>query len=120
MLARHYRSCDAQSLDVVLGGNQQGDVRLDRDRIIVCGTPVNSCLVWRAGGIVHELRTGNGMYKRIHADALVNFAIADSIAKSFELHEALFLTDSDELSRYVLSLGAIEETGKRIFTLQVR
>lgn len=120
MIARHYQSLDAKALDDLLQCNRSSDVRLDRDRIITVGRPADGVLVWRPGGIVHELRVGDGLGRRSKANVLVNFAIADSIARPFNLQEALFLTDSDDMARYAESIGAYEETGKRIFTLNIR
>jgi hypothetical protein len=120
MLARHYHPNDAASIDLIL--NHTGDVRLDRDRIYVLGDtgkPTN-LLTWRPGGIVHELRVGNGLGQKQRADSLVNFAIADSLSRPFHLYEAIFLTDSERMSNYALSIGAMEEKGKRVFTLPLR
>lgn len=120
MLARHYSSADADAIDKLLGPQQSGDVRLDRDRIVSAGNPVCGLLVWRPGGIVHELRTGYGLAQRHLADTLVNFAVGDAVSRSFSLWEALFVCDSDEMAKYALSLGGVEETGKRVFTLNLR
>jgi hypothetical protein len=120
MLAHSYRSEDAPSLDVLLNGNQNGDVRLERDQIVCIGHPVNGCLVWRPAGIVHELHVGVGMGRRLKADALVNYAMGQAISRPYNLWEAIFITDSESLAQYAKSLGAYEETGKRIFTLKVR
>jgi len=60
------------------------------------------------------------MSARLIADSLVNFAIADSLARPFNLHEAVFLTDSKQFSQYALSLHAHEEIGRRLFRLRLR
>jgi len=122
LIARPYESADAEGLDRLLGCPQSGDVRLDRDRITVVGVPGRpvGCLVWRAGGIVHELRTGYGLAQRHMADLLVKSGIEDAVSQPHQLWEALFLTDSDNMARYALELGAVEEVGKRIFTLNLR
>lgn len=121
MLARHYRSDDAPALNQLLGQRQVGDIRLDRDRLIVLGRPAGGLLVWRPGGIVHELHTGNGLGQRHRADAMVGFAIADSVSRPFHLWEAVFVTDSDRMAEYAINhLKATEEVGKRVFTLAVR
>ncbi len=120
MLARHYQSDDAARLDEIL--SRPHDVRLDCDRLVCVGptgSPVG-LLVWRPGGIVHELRVGNGLGRRYAANSLVNFAVADAIARPHQLHEAIFVCDSDDMARYAGELGAVEEQGKRIFTLRVR
>lgn len=120
MLARHYSGDDADAVDKILGQPQSGDVRLDRDHIVVAGRPAYGLLVWRPGGIVHELRTGYGMAQRHLADILVNFAVGDAVSRPANLWEAVFVCDSDEMARYVESLGAVEEKGKRVFTLALR
>lgn len=120
MIARHYHSSDAEAVDRILGPQQSGDVRLDRDRIVCAGIPAYGLLVWRPGGIVHEFRTGYGMAQRHLADILVNFAVGDFVSHPFHLWEAVFVCDSDEMAKYVTGLGAVEQTGKRVFTLLVR
>lgn len=118
---RPFRSGDEGALDVLLHNNTEGDVRLNCDQIIVAETehPVG-CLVWRPGGIIHELRTGNGLVRRVMADKLVDHAIAKALEREYPLYEAVFLTDSDALAAYAKDLGAIEQIGKRIFTMKVR
>lgn len=54
------------------------------------------------------------------ADLLVKSGIEDAVSQPHQLWEALFLTDSDNMARYALELGAVEEVGKRIFTLNLR
>lgn len=120
MLARLYESSDAATLDLILGQTQIGDVRLDRDRLCVVGRPPVGLLVWRPGGIVHELRTGNGLAQRRVADLLVNFAVGDALSGPFNLWEAVFVTDNEQMAKYALELGAVEEIGKRVFTLPLR
>lgn len=120
---RLYESADAEGLDRILDNNRGHDVRLDRDQIVVVGAPGRpvGCLAWRPGGIVHELFTGNGLASRYIADLLVEFAVADAIARPFDLWEAIFMTDSDRMAEYVLAMpGALEETGKRLITVPVR
>lgn len=120
MYARLYQSNDAIALDRILGG--QHGVRLDRDRISVLesnGSPVG-VLAWRPGGIVHELRVGNGLGQKGRANLLVEHAIGDAVSRKFDMWEAIFITDSDRAAAYVEGLGAIEEEGKRLFTMGVR
>ena len=94
---------------------------LGRDHIVVAETDhVVGCLVWRAGGIVHELRTTNSLIRRFTADKLVDMALSKAMEREYPLYEAVFLTDSDALASYVKDLGAIEQFGKRIFTMRVR
>lgn len=121
MIARHYVSADAIHLDRILDSGRPGfDVRLDRDRIAVIGQPASGCLIWRPGSVVHELRIAPGLSRHSVADSLVNFAIADAMARPSLIWEAVFLTDSDEFARYALSIGALEQDGKRVFRLPVR
>lgn len=47
--------------------------------------------------------------------------MGDAVSRPFNLWEAIFITDSDELANYVLGMeGIVEETGKRVFTLRLR
>lgn len=117
---RLYESCDAPELDTLLACNRGHDVRLDRDRIAVLGRPSRGFLVWRPGGIVHELRVGDSLGQRHAAHLLVEFGIGDSLSRPFHLHEAVFLCDSDAMVRYVAGLGAVEQAGRRVFTLDLR
>lgn len=120
MLARHFQSGEGEAIDRLLGHRSDGDIRLDRDRMVVVGRPPTGLLVWRPGGIVHELHTGHGLAARPAANALVNFAIASAVARRYHLWEAVFVTDCDKVAEYVKGLGAVEELGKRVFTLGVR
>lgn len=120
MIARHYESSDAAALDRILSSNVGHDVTLDRDRIICAGTPAVGCLVWTPGAIVHELQTGRGLAQRRIADLLVGAAITDALTDRFQIREAIFLTDSDQMAEYALRMGAIEQFGKRTFTLRIR
>jgi hypothetical protein len=113
-----YVPTDATTVDHITNSNQGHNIRLDRDRIVLLGD--SGLLVWRAGGIVHELHTGNGLGQKQRADLLVRFAIGDAVRETHKLHEAIFLTDSDRMAGYALSIGAIEETGKRVFSLDLR
>jgi hypothetical protein len=120
--ARLYQSEDAPAVDFILNGNRDHDVRIDRDRIMVLGDlgkPVG-LIAWRPGGIVHELYVGNGLGQRVRANLLVEAAIRDSLSRPFDLHEAIFVTDSDRMARYAIEIGAIEEVGLRVFTLDIR
>jgi hypothetical protein len=120
MLARHYQTTDAEAVEHLLNGRGTGDVRLDRDRLVVVGRPPRGLLVWRPGCLVHELHTGYGMAQRHTADVLVNFGMADAVSKPFDLYEAVFITDSDAVGEYVKSLGALEEVGKKVWTMRIR
>jgi hypothetical protein len=121
--ARAYeRGHDAQGLDVLLEENKHGDVRLDLDRIICLGDvgrPVG-CLVWRPGGIVHELRLRHGLGRRAAADALVDFSIRDALSRPFWLAEAVFMTDSPYAAEYFERLGAERQPGQEVFKFDLR
>lgn len=117
---RHYDATDAIQLDTIL--RREGDVRLDRDRIVVAGDrgdPVG-CLAWRPGGIVHELRVPATLGRHHTAANLVDFAITHALSRPFLLYEAIFVTDNNDVAEFVRSLGADEQEGKRLFTLQIR
>lgn len=119
MEPRLYESSDAPAIDKML--EWPHDVRLDRDRLVVLGRPAGGLLIWRPGGIVHELRTGIGLGQKRRADLLVDFAIRDAVSQPFKLWEAIFITDSDCAAGYVKGLnGTTEEFGKRVFTMRIR
>ena len=120
LIPRLYGQGDAEAVDRLIGEPQSGNVLLDRDRIVVLGRPPRGLLVWRPGGIVHELRTGNGLGQRARADLLVNFAVRDALSQPFNLWEAVFVTDSTRMARYAFDIGAVEEVGMRVFTLDLR
>lgn len=113
MLARNSTPADAKALDALLNNNEQGDVRIDRDIIVVVGRPVNGCLVWRPCVLVHEFECPG----RLTANALVNYAVAQAKAR---FSDALFTVDpaNKRMVKYVESLGAVELTG-RLFSLDV-
>ncbi len=124
MLARCYTPKDAKGLDELLGFNRAGDVRIDRDQIVLvgqAGAPVGT-LIWRPGGIVHEFRCDQGFRRRICADALVNFAIGEAISGLYELSEAIFIVkkENEQMAKYAVALGAREWEAGRIFTLGIR
>jgi hypothetical protein len=108
----------AHQLPPILEGHH---VRPDLDRIIV--QPPDGCLVWRPGGIVHELHCGRGLGRRRLADKLVDFAIDDATSHPYALHEAIFVTDSDEFSAYIEARyrgSIVHESGKQVYTLRLR
>jgi hypothetical protein len=115
---RLYEKGDAKNVDKIINENRGHNVRLASDRIVVLGN--SGLLVWRPGCIVHELHVGNGLRQRQRADSLVGYAIADALSQPFDLHEGIFVTDSDRMAGYALDIGAIEEVGKRVFTLRIR
>ena len=120
MIARHYDAADAPALDEILSSNRGHDVTLDRDRIICAGSPAVGCLVWTPAALVHELQTGRGLAQKRIADLLVGVAINDALTDRFQIQEAIFLTDSDQMAEYALEMKAIEQFGKRLFTLRIR
>ncbi len=63
---------------------------------------------------------GSGLGQKQRADLLVNFAIGDALSQPFSLYEALFVTNSTRMANYAFGLGAIEEIGARVFTLDLR
>jgi hypothetical protein len=116
MLARTYKPGDANALDAILANNRHGDVRLDRDAIVVSGTPPNGCLVWRPCALVHEL-VCPGL---LSANALVNYAVGQGAGRLMPIRDVLFVVapENKRMLEYAKRLGAIEETG-RVFTLDV-
>lgn len=120
MLARLYQPADAPAVDAILNGT--GHVLLERDRLVVLGVPGSprNLLVWRPGCIVHELRLSNGLGQRQRADNLVQCGMTDALSRPFQLWEAAFVTNNDTMAAYARDLGAIEESGKRLFTLRLR
>lgn len=121
MLARPYQSADAKGLDILLGFNRAGDVRLAEDQIIVVGEPgrPSGVLVFRPGAFVHELALADGALKRLRADALCNYAIAHARSKPFELKTAVFTVASTNLPMlaYMESIGAIRQEGQVVYQL---
>lgn len=123
MIARLYRPEDAHQLDRVLGFNVAGDVRLDRDRIVVAGPIGNpfACLVWRPYAFLHEFHCGSGLNKRHVASSLCSYAVADALARSHSILDALFLVDraNEPMLRFVKGERAAEQDGV-VFTLPLR
>jgi hypothetical protein len=123
MIARLYRSEDAAGLDRILGNNRMGDVRLDRDRIVVAG-PVGSpfaCLVWRPYAFLHEFHCGSGLARHVVASALCSYALADAVARQHSVLDALFLVDpsNSHMLKFVRGEKAAEQDGV-VFTLPLR
>lgn len=116
MLARTCKAADTPALDALLDNNRRGDVRLDRDAIVVTGQPADGCLVWRPCALVHELEC-RGLQS---ANALVNYAVGQGAGRLMPIRDVLFVVapGNDAMLRYARRLGAVEEVG-RIFTLDV-
>jgi hypothetical protein len=51
---------------------------------------------------------------------LVEFGIRDAVSHPWPLYEAIFVIDSEAMADYVKGKGAIEEVGKRVFTLKLK
>ena len=121
MLARPYQSADAKGLDILLGFNRAGDVRLESDQIIVVGEPERptGALVFRPGAFVHELVLQDGALMRLRADALCNYAIAKARAKPYELKTAIFTVASSNkrMQAYIESIGAVRQDGQIVYQL---
>jgi len=116
MLARTFKSDDKEALDLLLHNNSGGDVRVDRDVIVVSGRPANGCLVWRPGALVHEL-VCPGL---LSANALVNYAVGQGAGRLAPIRDVIFIVkpDNTHMIEYAKRLGAIEEAG-RVFVLDV-
>lgn len=121
MLARPYQSADAKGLDILLGFNRAGDVRLEQDQIIVVGDVgrPTGVLVFRPGAFVHELALENGALMRLRADALCNYAIARARSKPFELKTAVFsvASSNQKMIAYMESIGAVRQEGQYVYQL---
>lgn len=125
MLARYYRRSDAAALDRILGFNRAGDVRLDRDRIIVTGPTghPDGVLVWRPGGLIHEFHCGEGALRYARAVALINYAIADGTARPFDLYDAVFFVEESNtaMAGFLGKLGAVRlGPGQALYRLPVK
>lgn len=116
MLARTATKDDAKALDLLLHDNRSGDVRLDRDVIVVSGRPPNGCLVWRPCALVHEL-VCPGL---LSANALVNYAVGQGAGRLAAIRDVLFVVSpaNTRMLEYAKRLGAVEEVGK-VFALDV-
>jgi hypothetical protein len=125
MLARHYVREDAAGLDRLLGDNRDGDVRLDRDKIIVCG-PIGepfACLVWRPYAFLHEFHCGKGMAPRIAANVLTNFALGDVLNGLYPIGDAIFsvVPGNAPMSSFVRGIyGIVDHKGEDIYRLPLR
>jgi len=116
MIARNARKADVDALDTLLKANSQGDVRLDRDVIVVSGAPPNGALVWRPCALVHEFECPG----RLTANALVNYAVGQGAGRTAVIRDVLFLVDpaNKPMLRYAQDLHAVEMPG-RLFCLDV-
>jgi hypothetical protein len=116
VLARTYKPGDAAALDALLHDNRHGDVRLDRDAIVVSGSPPSGCLVWRPCALVHEL-VCPGL---LSANALVNYAVGQGAGRLMPIRDVLFVVspDNKRMLEYAKRLGGVEEVGK-VFALDV-
>lgn len=118
-------SRDSTALDRLLRQNRDGDVRLDRDRLIVAvdgdDTPVG-VLVWRPCGLIHEFHCGGGLGNLATASSLMGYARTDATRPGMKhpIRDALFFIDraNAPMLRYVRELGAVEQDGI-VFTLDL-
>lgn len=116
MRARNATKEDAKALDALLSNNAFGDVRIDRDIIVVSGSPANATLVWRPCALVHEFECPG----LLSANALVNYAVGQAKGRTGLIYDALFLVDPENkrMLSYVARIGATELTG-RVFSLDI-
>jgi hypothetical protein len=116
VLARNARREDVDALDILLKSNALGDVRLDRDIIVVSGAPPNGALVWRPCALVHEFACPG----LLTANALVNYAVGQGSGRTAVIRDVVFLVDAANAAMlsHARRLGAIEYPGK-VFTLDV-
>jgi hypothetical protein len=122
MLARPYDPKDAAGLDLLLGNNRAGDVRLDEDQIFVVGEhrQPTGCLVFRPGAFVHQLECGIDFKARYRADVLANYAIATARAKGIRTAILLVKGTNVPMLRWARNFpGMIEQSdpGDVLFTL---
>ena len=125
VLIRHYSPSDAPELDRLLDNNRSGDVRLERDRIVVAGSDTTSkllgCLIWRPSCFVHELRLGSGLIdKRGIAGKLYDYAKTDVLNSSYKLYDANFISSDPAMIYFAESLGAVHEHLGTVLTVPVR
>lgn len=123
MIARDYVREDAGALDRLLGLERSGDVRLDRDRLVVLG-PVGSpfaALVWRPYALLHEFHCGSGLSRRLAASALASYAVGSALARPHEIRDSIFLVDvgNEPMHRLMRELHAVREDGI-IYTYPLR
>jgi len=115
---------DSVLLDDIANSNVGHDIRLDRDRIILAhgvqSGRLLGCFVYRPGAIIHDLLVRDSLTRRSVAHDMVNFAAMDATSRPFQLHEAIFLTDGDEMAKFAEEIGAYEETGKRLYRIPLR
>jgi len=116
MLARTAKHGDAESLDRLLDANRRGDVRLDRDVVVVSGAPPSGVLVWRPCALVHELECPGV----ISANALVNYAVGQGAGRLMPIRDVLFVVapGNERMLKFARRIGAVEEAGK-VFALDV-
>ena len=88
---------------------------------MVTGNPAESVLVWRPAAYVHELCCGDGPLRRLRADAMLNFAIAQAHARMWPIRDAEFVVLADNLRMldYIRRLNATEEDGGKLFSLDI-
>lgn len=119
-MPRLFRHDDAVALDQLLNFNYDGDVRVDRDVIVVNGEPAASVLVWRPCALVHEFSCGSGLSKLRTAKALLDFAMESARQSSRPVRDAIFLVDPANVAmlRFISSLHNVREDHGRIFYVE--
>lgn len=115
---------DARVLDRLLADNRDGDVRLDRDRLIVAAGDDNlpcGLLAWRPSAFIHEFHVPPTLGQRIVAGHLMSAAIRTDIARRHLIRQAHFLVDSGNYAmlRYLRDEVKATEQSGIIFTLEL-
>lgn len=119
-MIRYARDSDAAALDAMLNANRDGDVKVDRDVIVVNGEPAVSVLIWRPCALVHEFEVHSGLARLRTAKALINFSMADAKQRRLPMRDAIFLVDPANVPmlRFVQSLPGVREDHGRIFYVE--
>ncbi len=111
-------TADARIVDELTDNNSRGDIRLDRDRIVVAhdadhdtGGDIHGLLVWRPSAFIHELRTRGCLSQRGVADTLFRDAVRMDVARRHRVCQAVFLVDNSNapMLRYVRGIHGIAE-----------
>ena len=123
-MIRYARDSDALALVMLLNSNRDGDVKVDRDVIVVNESspsePPTSVLVWRPCALVHEFEVGAGLARLRTAKSLVDFSMADAKQRRMPMRDAIFLVNPSNVAmlRFVESLPGAREDHGRIFYVE--
>lgn len=119
-MIRYALDSDAPALDALLNSNRDGDVKVDRDVIVVNGEPASSVLIWRPCALVHEFEVHPGLSRLRTAQSLVNFSMADAKQRRLPMRDAIFLVKPGNVAmlRFVQSLPNVREDEGRIFYVE--